>query len=259
MVKQKVPEKKVQSSILHSTVSPSGLTMEDDDLLCPADFRGITVQDSLSSWDKLVLIVKVARRKWFKSFHLPQPPPPVIQSSDQRPVEMRRRRIRRNMESNAALIMKQSMSTASSLPQHLKTLIQNMEGQEILPLIEKYITVSDVTKGEHRLLMPMNRIVSRGFLREDERDHLQGRTSNGNVNDIKVVMIEPTTRHTVLNLKRWDMKKKKGGTKNYVLAGGWYDVVERNNLEAGDLIQLWSFRVGVKLHLLLIIPEEDEV
>ncbi|PKI53216.1 hypothetical protein CRG98_026417 [Punica granatum] len=57
-----------------------------------------------------------------------------------------------------------------------------------------------------------------------------------------------------LGLRRWEMRKNggKSSTVSYVLARGWNGVVARNDLKKGDLVQVWSFRVGLELGLAMI-------
>ncbi|EYU30319.1 hypothetical protein MIMGU_mgv11b021846mg, partial [Erythranthe guttata] len=69
-----------------------------------------------------------------------------------------------------------------------------------------------------------------------------------------VMIIEPSLRREKVKLSRWDMKKGNGKNtcSNYLINGKWRHIVERNRLEPGDVVQLWSFRIDQELHFALV-------
>ncbi|XP_031373301.1 putative B3 domain-containing protein At3g49610 [Punica granatum] len=141
------------------------------------------------------------------------------------------------------------------LPQDVRNSIEGSGGTDILLVCEKYLTASDVKKEESRLLMPESVIKSSSFLNDQERELLKTRVGNTNkMREIPVKLLEPTLTSCDLGLRRWEMRKNggKSSTVSYVLARGWNGVVARNDLKKGDLVQVWSFRVGLELGLALI-------
>lgn len=77
------------------------------------------------------------------------------------------------------------------------------------------------------------------FLTEDERNTLEKRTETNRVFTLEVPIIEPNLRMTVIKLRKWKMKK----VYLYLLSGKWYEIGVRNELEEGNTMQVWSFRV----------------
>ncbi|OIW21705.1 hypothetical protein TanjilG_08325 [Lupinus angustifolius] len=95
--------------------------------------------------------------------------------------------------------------------------------------------------------MPLRQIKNLGFLREGELETL------GHKKGISVTLIQPSLNLTKLTLVRWDMRKENGtNSSNYVLRSSWMNVVNSNQLEEGDKVQVWSFRVQEELHIALV-------
>ena len=86
----------------------------------------------------------------------------------------------------------------------------------------------------------MRQIVREDFLSEQEKEELRVRQG------IPARLIDPKLQ--IFNdviLIRWDMPKITGNTTStYALRTSWNNVRKSNDLKEGDLVQLWSFRVG---------------
>ncbi|XP_012846832.1 PREDICTED: B3 domain-containing protein At5g24050-like [Erythranthe guttata] len=103
-------------------------------------------------------------------------------------------------------------------------------------------------------LIPFTRVRDHGFLTEEEAHFLTTRDRNNKMKFKDVTIIEPSLRREKVKLSRWDMNK--GNGKKYVFQllnkRKWRHVVERNRLEPGDVVQLWSFRIDQELHFALV-------
>jgi hypothetical protein len=130
------------------------------------------------------------------------------------------------------------------LPEDLKNRIKAVGRTEVIMVIQKRLTDTDLNQYHNRLSMPFGKI-DRGFLREEERDLLAKQ------NIMEVPFMEPSRAVSTMILRQWDMGKKSGRTSSmYVLRTNWKDVAENNKLKANDVVQVWSFRVGGEQQLL---------
>ncbi|KAJ4724334.1 B3 domain-containing protein [Melia azedarach] len=125
------------------------------------------------------------------------------------------------------------------LPQQFREKIENVNGSKINLVTQKYLYASDVSDHQNRLLIPWKQIISmEKFLSEDERIFF-----DNNKNSKLVKFMEPSLQESVMTLKKWKMDKDNGNPSLfYVLQKQWKDFKNRNKLEVGDIIQLWSFR-----------------
>ncbi|KAK4356195.1 hypothetical protein RND71_025166 [Anisodus tanguticus] len=79
---------------------------------------------------------------------------------------------------------------------------------------------------------------------------------------MSVTLIDPSREICKINMRKWYMNKDNGKTNlSYVLVTYWNEVVRRNALKRGTLVQLWKFRKGedlcVALKLLRNHPNGD--
>ncbi|KAB1226901.1 hypothetical protein CJ030_MR1G005823 [Morella rubra] len=126
----------------------------------------------------------------------------------------------------------------SELPEEFKHRIQELAGTEVTMVIQKTLTKTDLKKENSRLSMPFGQIKV-DFLREGEKHNLgQGRT-------MEVPFLETSQAVDKMILKQWNMPKDSGNTSSiYALRTYWNDVVRNNELKPGNVVQIWSFRVG---------------
>ncbi|XP_012846833.1 PREDICTED: B3 domain-containing protein At5g24050-like [Erythranthe guttata] len=151
--------------------------------------------------------------------------------------------------------------TPPPLPEEFKKTIQEIgkgknlsEEAEMKLVIQKGLFETDLAPGNNRLSIPFTRVRDHGFLTEEEARFLTTRDRNNKMKFKDVTIIEPSLRREKVKLSRWDMKKGNGKNtwSNYVINGKWRHIVERNRLEPGDVVQLWSFRIDQELHFALV-------
>ncbi|KAL7106163.1 hypothetical protein ACP275_07G094100 [Erythranthe tilingii] len=151
--------------------------------------------------------------------------------------------------------------TPPPLPEEFKKTIQEIgkgknisEEAEMKLVIQKGLFETDLAAGNNRLSIPFTRVRDHGFLTEEEARFLTTRDRNNKMKFKDVTIIEPSLRREKVKLSRWDMKKGNGKKtcSNYVINGKWRHIVERNRLEPGDVVQLWSFRIDQELHFALV-------
>ncbi|KAF3441403.1 hypothetical protein FNV43_RR15317 [Rhamnella rubrinervis] len=135
------------------------------------------------------------------------------------------------------------------LPDRFKQRIDELNGRDITLVIQKPLFGTDLSHGHDRLSIPFAQILTwDNFLKPDEMKSLSAKETK------KVPIIDPKLDHTTLVLTQWNMKKKTGKTSFlYVLRSKWYKVAEDNDLQEGQVLQVWSFRVEGRLHIALVV------
>ncbi|KAJ0795975.1 putative DNA-binding pseudobarrel domain superfamily [Helianthus annuus] len=119
--------------------------------------------------------------------------------------------------------------------------IKSVGGSEAEFVIEKRLTVSDVTPNQGRLLIPVLQLKNKkGFLTADEE------TMMGKKEDVSVWVFDAERRKSTLNLAKWQMSKE-----CYVLKTNWNYVVKTNGFKEEMVIRVLSFRVDHQLCFLL--------
>ncbi|XP_021295004.1 B3 domain-containing protein At5g24050-like [Herrania umbratica] len=120
------------------------------------------------------------------------------------------------------------------LPENFKKhIVGKMGGSDWLLVIQKPIFFSDVNPGASGFSIPFSQIQSHEFLYKKEAEDLNDKK------DMQVRLLEPSLEEITLSFRRWNMVK----SSMYVLTTRWNSVVKNNQLEIGDVVQLWSFRV----------------
>ena len=126
------------------------------------------------------------------------------------------------------------------LPQTFQNIIDTMGGTQLVLVIQKPLTKTDLNRHNARLSMPLSQI-NGSFLREEEREYLDQQQA------MEVPFMEPSGKVNKIVLRQWDMPKESGKKSScYVLIKSWNEVVEKNDLgrELNQVIQIWSFRLG---------------
>ncbi|XP_062076644.1 B3 domain-containing protein At1g05920-like [Humulus lupulus] len=103
---------------------------------------------------------------------------------------------------------------------------------------QKMLFEADVSKQQGRLSMPISQIISDDFLNDDEKNKVERNEG------MQVYIIQPNLDITSLVLKKWQYSKKNKASSpvSYVFIKNWLDVVKRNGLEKGHIVQLLFFR-----------------
>ncbi|KAK6945281.1 B3 domain-containing protein At2g31720-like [Dillenia turbinata] len=122
------------------------------------------------------------------------------------------------------------------LPRQFRNEIaEKYRGTQIVLVIQKQIFKSDVDRGHNRFSVPV-RQVRKEFLTEEEKRKL-------NDEDLPVVLIQPSLESIEMNMKTWVMpKENRKASSSYMLKTKWGEVVRKNKIEEGDIVQLWAFR-----------------
>lgn len=140
------------------------------------------------------------------------------------------------------------------LPDNIKSIIRDMGGNGVLLITQKWLTATDVNSHNNRLQIPLKQIINANFLTDQETQYLTEKDVTDHLNFIETLLIDPALNQHKIAMRRWLMCKKFSKTKseNYVLNKPWIQIVKSNGLKEGNLIQLWGFRVGQQLHLVLL-------
>ncbi|VVB07467.1 unnamed protein product [Arabis nemorensis] len=129
------------------------------------------------------------------------------------------------------------MARERETPEWLVNLMREENGFDAKLIFEKELTESDVAKHQGRLLIPLNMIVDREFLNEEELNIIEQHYNGTHVEGVGVTLVDSEGQQWDLNLRRWSMKN----IVYYVLVSGWNNVVVDKRLRSGQTIRLWSF------------------
>nr|XP_004231679.2 putative B3 domain-containing protein At2g27410 [Solanum lycopersicum] len=138
------------------------------------------------------------------------------------------------------------------LPDELKEMISGMGVQisQVKLVIQKVLYDTDLSYKQVRLSIPINQVENKDFLTPQQKMVLETRDIVSNKKSkIQFNLIEPSLEKTKIHLAKWDMSN----TSNYVLLNGWMQVVERNILKSGMVVQLWSFNQDLVPWLALVL------
>ncbi|XP_015064682.1 putative B3 domain-containing protein At5g35780 [Solanum pennellii] len=138
------------------------------------------------------------------------------------------------------------------LPDELKEMISGMGVQisQVKLVIQKVLYDTDLNYKQMRLSIPINQVENTDFLTPQQKMVLETRDIVSNKKSkIQFNLIEPSLEKTKIHLAKWDMSN----SSNYVLLNGWMQVVERNILKSGMVVQLWSFNQDLVPWLALVL------
>ncbi|KAM7459580.1 hypothetical protein LguiA_036574 [Lonicera macranthoides] len=159
----------------------------------------------------------------------------------------RRRKIIKKTSGKAALV--HNPPPPLELPQDFKEKIAKLRGSKPVLIIEKRLFKSDVNKQRNRFSFPVKQVKSE-FLTLEEKTFLDSPNQ-----EIGVRVIDPGLREwTTIDLNKWDINK----SFNYVLVSKWNELISKNGLKEGTVVQLWSFRVDDHLWFALVKPRPKE-
>ncbi|XP_015064681.2 putative B3 domain-containing protein At2g27410, partial [Solanum pennellii] len=138
------------------------------------------------------------------------------------------------------------------LPDELKEKISRMGVQisQVKLVIQKVLYDTDLSYQHMRLSIPINQVENKDFLTPQQKMVLETRDIVSNKKSkIQFNLIEPSLEQTKIHLAKWDMSN----SSNYVLLSDWMQVVERNILKSGMVVQLWSFNQDLVPWLALVL------
>ncbi|KAK2377866.1 B3 domain protein [Trifolium repens] len=140
------------------------------------------------------------------------------------------------------------------LPLAFKERIEKLKGIDVKLVIQKKLTMTDVTRNHGRLSVPIGqiKIEESSLLTQEEGmslDYVPQKKGSKKLDGMSVSMLDT-------NLKLWDemcfKKWKMGKSQVYNIMGGWYKLVEENHLKEDQKIQLWSFKRDNHLNFALV-------
>lgn len=111
-------------------------------------------------------------------------------------------------------------------------------GFDIRIVIQKQLQDTDRSKNHGRLSIPMKKLLNDFVTEEESRFLSEQDEEQKERNGMNVLIVDPLLRESVIGLKMW----KVGSGDIYCLVSEWNSFAQRNSLESGDYIQLWSFR-----------------
>ncbi|KAM1064241.1 hypothetical protein ACFX13_028952 [Malus domestica] len=129
-------------------------------------------------------------------------------------------------------------SPPPELPKEFKEKIACLNGYQVQLVIQKKLFKTDLSSGHDRLSMPVNQVINKNFLGEDD----ERLNDNGFV---YVKVIDPCLKvHDNLGLTKW--KAHNNNNFSYSLNRGWNSIStdEEVGFKIGDTIQVWFFRVN---------------
>lgn len=140
------------------------------------------------------------------------------------------------------------------LPISVRTKIEQLGGTETMIVVQKQLFASDVLPDQGRLLIPTT-LMNPKFLRPEEAKSLdQFYARKQGSKDFRALIIEPSLKASKVSLRRW--AGKRGMT--HFLVHGWTSIVVSNGLRAGQMVQLWSFRIDANLCFALVVLESGK-
>ncbi|KAF3659760.1 putative late blight resistance protein -like protein R1A-10-like [Capsicum annuum] len=122
------------------------------------------------------------------------------------------------------------------LPMKFKNKIQELglSISEVSLVIEKPLSVTDLSKKHLRLSIPLNQVLNpEKFLTTQEKEILNTKDSREKWSQIKFNLIEPSLEKRSIHLAKWLMNS----SFNYVLLNNWKSVYTRNKLKVDMMIQ----------------------
>ncbi|KAK4356152.1 hypothetical protein RND71_025123 [Anisodus tanguticus] len=173
----------------------------------------------------------------------------LVENSDKEEAATEKKKAKRNIIVRATA----SVVINRILPIEFKNAITEFGGclKLTILVIEKTIFKTDVKPAEGRLSIPQKQI-SNSFQNPEEEARLST-CIGGKMCMMSVTLIEPSRQKCKINLRKWFMNKDNGKiSSSYVLVTYWNEVVRRNDLKSGTLVQLWAFRKGEDLCFALI-------
>ncbi|XP_045828733.1 uncharacterized protein LOC123920516 [Trifolium pratense] len=137
------------------------------------------------------------------------------------------------------------------LPLVFKEKIEQMQGSDVMLVIQKKLTKSDVEENNGRLSIPENQVINENFLEPNEKSSLDYDRKEGRKKRIgmSVSVLDPSLNlYNGMCFKKWKM----GKSEIYNITGEWNELVENNHLEKDQKVQVWSFRSHHQLCFALV-------
>jgi hypothetical protein len=126
------------------------------------------------------------------------------------------------------------------LPLAFKEKIEELKGSDVMLVIQKELTKTDMKKNNGRLSIPVKQVINEKFLEPNEKSFLHYRKEGRKRRiGISVSVLDPSLElWERMSIKKWRMVN----SDTYNITDDWYKLVEKNNLKEGQKVQVWSFR-----------------
>ena len=136
------------------------------------------------------------------------------------------------------------------LPESIRNRINGMRVTREVLVIRKTLFDTDVNPSQCKLSMPVSQ-TNPDFSREVKRESLSQKKAA-----VDVLFIEPSNTVKTMILVKWNMSKNA----IYALRTNWKSVVSENELKKGNVVEVWSFRIGAQeqLCMALIVLKRGE-
>ncbi|MBA0642498.1 hypothetical protein Goklo_026874 [Gossypium klotzschianum] len=220
--------------------------------LCLDDFKHKKINPNWSPFDILLQVTEVDQLKLQKSRHndylkhfLYETLPPnlrfkfnnrkrtltTLEEADDREWEAPKPKLKISKKQHKPVCPLPPPDLPPKFKQHV---LEEMGGTGLVLVIQKTIFYSDVNPTASRFSIPFSQVKTHDFLNEAEAKELAHKTP------MQMCLLDPLLKQTSITFNKWVM----GNTSLYVLTNTWNSVVKNNQLEKGDMVQLWSFQVN---------------
>lgn len=148
-------------------------------------------------------------------------------------------------KSSSAMPTPPNVNPPRRLPESIRNRIDEMRVTKEILVIRKTLFDSDVNPVHCKMSMPVSQ-TNPDFSREVE---IEIESLNQEKNAVNVLFIEPSNTVETMILARWNMRKNS----TYALRRNWNDVVRENKLKSGNVVEVWSFRIGAQEQLCMAL------
>lgn len=142
-------------------------------------------------------------------------------------------------------------SPPPELPIHVKKMIKGLNGTDIKFVMCKKLFNTDLKPYNNRLSLPLGEIKC-DFLTEKENEILDAKNKDGKPLGLDVTVLDPYFREFTMVFKKWQM----GTSCVYNLVKNWKFLLSCNDMQKGNELNIWCFRVDGKLYFTLNNKED---
>ncbi|KAI9107188.1 hypothetical protein K1719_021797 [Acacia pycnantha] len=201
-------------------------------LLTLEDFKDKELDPNSTPLEVLAFVAEVALQKVEESKQTIE-----TNSSTEEKVQPLKNNKRKSSHKQFTTKKKREDSAASVLPEEFKRRIIKKSGgtwpDQIICIYKNTLSNSDVEKHFSRLAMPLKKMEDVEFLKDKEKALL----NQGGAIQVPLTFEGKNSPSEIkLNFKHWNASKQ------YVLNGGWNEIVKEDKLKKGQTIHVWAFR-----------------
>ncbi|XP_043720965.1 putative B3 domain-containing protein At2g27410 [Telopea speciosissima] len=158
----------------------------------------------------------------------------------QKPMKKKKKKVINNNSVNRPVAPRHAPAVPATMPRELlNAIINEYGGDNVVWVIEKTLTATDVSGGHNRLSIPENQVKLEEFLNDAEIRQASNKEEIP-VDVLVLVMGAEKPELWNLNFKKWVMNR----SSIYVLIKNWSKLVVNKHLHNGDTVQIWSYRAS---------------